>query len=131
MAFDMDYAFSLDRLADSVRAAHEPSLVILSKILDEACARIHNLGQSAKDRIIRLAELDAWNEVALALIELELPAWQIRRLASETASGSARYRGSPICQSHSMTVPRPHTVLCHWQSCVPFLKRVAAVDNWL
>jgi hypothetical protein len=34
-------------------------------------------------RILRLAEAEAWTDAALALIELELPRWTLRRLAHE------------------------------------------------
>jgi len=83
MAFTADYATSPNRLTDLLRAAQKPSRVILSKILDEACTRIPNLAQSAKGRIVQLADLGAWNEVAFALIDLELPEWKIRRLVHE------------------------------------------------
>jgi hypothetical protein len=40
------------------------------------------MGQSAKTaRIERLIASEAWTDVALALIDLELPPWQVRRVA--------------------------------------------------
>jgi hypothetical protein len=35
------------------------------------------------DRIDRLIEARAWTDAALALVELELPAWKLRRLTYE------------------------------------------------
>ena len=45
-----------------------------------------NRGSSKADkivRVLRLMEAGAWTEAALALIEIEQPAWKLRRLAYE------------------------------------------------
>jgi hypothetical protein len=45
-----------------------------------------NRGSSKADRIVRvlrLMEAGAWTEAALAVIEIEQPAWKVRRLAYE------------------------------------------------
>ena len=47
-----------------------------------ACRRFPSLGQSGKTaKIERLIQSRAWTDAALALIDLELPQWQIRRIA--------------------------------------------------
>ncbi|WFU27117.1 hypothetical protein QA649_13185 [Bradyrhizobium sp. CB1717] len=47
-----------------------------------ACRRFPSLGQSERTaRVMRLIDAEAWTDAALALIELELPLWQIRRIA--------------------------------------------------
>ncbi len=83
MAFDMDHAVLLDQLSDVVRTAQKPSLEVLSKIIAGACTRIPILSNTEPDRILRLAEAGAWTDAALALIRLELPLWNVRRLAYE------------------------------------------------
>jgi hypothetical protein len=88
MAFDMDHAVSdyavlLDRLDDALRAAPEPNLSVLSKLIAGACTRIPNLTGAQKNRIVRLAEVGAWTDAVFALIDLELPTWKVRRLAYE------------------------------------------------
>lgn len=40
-------------------------------------------GTTRAARINRLIELEAWTEAALALVELELPRWKVRRLVYE------------------------------------------------
>jgi hypothetical protein len=51
-------------------------------IIAHACRRIPSLGQSERTaRVMRLIEVEAWADAALALMELELPMWQIRRIA--------------------------------------------------
>ena len=55
---------------------------LISDIIRAACRRFPSTGQTAKtSRIERLIQLHAWTDAALALIDLELPQWQIRRLA--------------------------------------------------
>ena len=54
----------------------------MSDIIRQTCRRFPSLGQSAKTaRIERLIQSGAWTDAALALIDLELPQWQVRRVA--------------------------------------------------
>ncbi|MCK1392937.1 hypothetical protein [Bradyrhizobium sp. 1] len=47
-----------------------------------ACRRVASRGGSERTaRVMRLIEAEAWADAALALMELELPLWQVRRLA--------------------------------------------------
>jgi hypothetical protein len=51
-------------------------------VIDRACRRVAALGQSTRTaRVMRLIDAEAWADAALALLELELPLWQVRRLA--------------------------------------------------
>jgi len=51
-------------------------------IIAHACRRFPTLGQNNRTtRITRLIDVEAWTDAALALIELELPLWRIRRIA--------------------------------------------------
>jgi hypothetical protein len=76
MAFAADYAVLLDRLDDELRIAPEPALNLFAKMIGSACTRIPVLSKSRMaTRIDRLIESGAWTDAALALIELELPAW--------------------------------------------------------
>ena len=55
---------------------------IMSDVIGQACRRLPSLGRSEKSvRLERLLQSGAWTDAALALIELELPLWQIRRIA--------------------------------------------------
>jgi hypothetical protein len=50
-------------------------------VIDKACRRVHALGQSERtSRLMRLIDAEAWADAALALLELELPMWQVRRI---------------------------------------------------
>jgi hypothetical protein len=51
-------------------------------VIGTACLRFPSLGQSEKAaRLAQLIRSGAWTDAALTLIDLELPLWQIRRLA--------------------------------------------------
>jgi hypothetical protein len=69
-------------LADRLCDAHAVTEGLMTQIIDEACRRFPSSGQTAKTaRVQRLIELEAWTDAALALIDLELPLWQVRRIA--------------------------------------------------
>ena len=69
-------------LGDRLREAYAVTAEFMSEIIRQTCRRFPSLGQSAKTaRIERLIQSGAWTDAALALIDLELPQWQIRRLA--------------------------------------------------
>jgi len=69
-------------LGEQLREACAVTAEFMSDIIRQTCRRFPSLGQSAKtDRIDRLIQSGAWTDAALALIELELPQWQVRRLA--------------------------------------------------
>jgi hypothetical protein len=55
---------------------------LISEVIGEACRRFPSAGQPEKTaRIERLIGSEAWLDAALALIDLELPPWQVRRIA--------------------------------------------------
>jgi hypothetical protein len=54
----------------------------MSEVIGETCRRFPSVGQAEKTaRIERLIGSEAWTDAALALVELELPLWQVRRIA--------------------------------------------------
>jgi hypothetical protein len=66
-----------DRLGD----AHAATTGLMSEIIGEACRRYPSMGQTEKTaRIDRLIASNAWTDAALALIDLELPQWRLRRI---------------------------------------------------
>jgi hypothetical protein len=70
----------LDRLADQVHAANDATPAILSNVA-AVCERTLAPAYKARSaRLQRLIEDGAATEAALAMIELELPRWKLRRL---------------------------------------------------
>ena len=66
-----------DRLHDACNVTTE----FLSDIVRETCRRFSAVHSNAgTSRIERLIQSQAWTDAALALIDLELPPWQVRRL---------------------------------------------------
>ncbi|MGH6714233.1 MAG: hypothetical protein ACREEK_35415 [Bradyrhizobium sp.] len=69
-------------LGDRLRNAYAVTAEFLSDIIHQTCRRFPSNRQSGKTaRIERLIESGAWTDAALALIDLELPQWQLRRIA--------------------------------------------------
>ena len=69
-------------LTERLRDAHAVTGALLSEVITEACRRFPSAGQTDKTaRIERLIGSAAWTDAALALIDLELPQWQVRRIA--------------------------------------------------
>jgi hypothetical protein len=84
MAFGSDHTVLFERLDEAVRFAPKPTAELFAKIIAGACIRIPILGKSGKAaRLSGLVETRAWTDAALALIELELPSWKLRRLIWE------------------------------------------------
>jgi hypothetical protein len=67
-----------ERLHDALTVS--PSLI--ADIIHQACRRFPSQRQVGKtERVQQLIKMGAWTDAALALIELELPQWRVRRLA--------------------------------------------------
>jgi hypothetical protein len=69
-------------LSNQLRDAYTVTAEFLSDIIANSCRRFPSTSQSGKAaRVERLIQSGAWTDAALALIDLELPQWQVRRLA--------------------------------------------------
>src|SRR6266403_1383824 len=69
-------------LDDRLRDAQAVTSELISEVIGETCRRFPSAGQGEKTaRIERLIGSGAWTDAALALIDLELPLWQVRRIA--------------------------------------------------
>jgi hypothetical protein len=69
-------------LGDRLRDTYNVTAEFLSDIISQTCRRLASESQSGKAaRVERLIQSGAWTDAALALIDLELPQWQIRRIA--------------------------------------------------
>jgi hypothetical protein len=71
-------------LHEQLRRAQVVTPDLLSKLVACIYARIAMPNRAARlERINRLIEAEGWTEVALALVELGLPQWKLRRLVYE------------------------------------------------
>ncbi|SIO29358.1 hypothetical protein SAMN05443247_03607 [Bradyrhizobium erythrophlei] len=93
-------------LVDRLRDAGAVTAGLMSEIISKACRRFPSQGQSGKtSRVERLIQSGAWTDAALALIDLELPQWQVRRIAydeGEWFCALSRERELPDWLDHSI-----------------------------
>ncbi|MGX4769807.1 hypothetical protein ACWAUC_08340 [Bradyrhizobium guangdongense] len=69
-------------LSERLRHVQGMTRPLMLEIIEKACRRFPSLGQSERTaRVMRLIDVEAWADAALALLELELPLWHIRRIA--------------------------------------------------
>jgi hypothetical protein len=69
-------------LNDRLHDAHAVTAELMSEVIGKTCRRFPSVGQTEKTaRIERLIQCCAWTDATLALIDLELPQWQVRRIA--------------------------------------------------
>jgi hypothetical protein len=75
-------SLSQTELGDRIRGACSVTAEFLAEIIDATSRRFASQSQRAKSaRVKRLIQSQAWTDAALALIDLELPQWQVRRIA--------------------------------------------------
>jgi hypothetical protein len=73
----------LNRLEASLRGAPAITAELMFGVMTQTCVRFAARNRAAQARVSQLIEAGAWTDAALALLELELPQWKIRRLAQE------------------------------------------------
>ena len=72
----------LGELNARLRDASAVDAALVIEVIVAACRRYPSLGRTEKTaRLAQLIESNAWTDAALALIDLELPLWQVRRIA--------------------------------------------------
>jgi hypothetical protein len=98
-------------LGDRLRDADAVTAGLMSDVIGAACRRFPSTAQSEKaGRIERLIGAEAWTDAALALIDLELPLWQVRRIAydeGEWYCALSRERELPDWLDRSIEVRHP------------------------
>ena len=78
----MSHHFDPAALGARLREADAITPELIAEIIDIGCRRFPSQGQTARTAHIEaLIDARAWTEVALVLIDLELPMWQVRRIA--------------------------------------------------
>ena len=82
MSFDPIRVQHLGALKDRLSRAQIITPDLVSDVIDGACLRLAQ-HPAAAARVHRLIDSAAFVDVALAVIELELPAWKLRRLCHD------------------------------------------------
>jgi hypothetical protein len=71
-------------LANQLRGEIMLTPALIRHVIADSCVRLPALASAGTTtKIDRLAEVGAWCDAAFALIEIELPAWSVRRLVCE------------------------------------------------
>ena len=100
---------------DRLRHAHNVTAKLMSAVIEAACRRFPSAGQGERTaRIQRLIAAEAWTDAAFALIELELPQWQARRIAydeGEWHCALSRERELPEWLDQSVEAHHPDLAL--------------------
>jgi len=83
MSFDRNHEEVLRALQEQLRRARTITPGLMAEVIARACRRLQALHRTAKARVSRLIESGAFADATLALLELELPQWKLRRLIYE------------------------------------------------
>jgi hypothetical protein len=96
MVSDLKHNDCLNSLTEQLRLAPALTAGLISRVISDTCTRLPVLRKAGKTgRFNRLMEAGAWSEAALELIELELPAWKLRRLVYEDGEWFCSLSGQP------------------------------------
>jgi hypothetical protein len=80
LLFDPNQELRLAELQEQLRRARTINPGRMADVIARACLRVQAHHPGAKARLIRLIESGAFTDASLALLELELPQWKLRRL---------------------------------------------------
>jgi hypothetical protein len=84
MLSGLKYEGDLDGLVNQLGNATALTPDLIRHVIADSCTRLPALKNAGKaTNIDRLVEVGAWCDAALTLIEIELPAWSVRRLVHE------------------------------------------------
>ena len=83
MTFDPNHEEHLRELQQELHRAHAITSAINPGVIARACPRLQAQRLAASTTVIRLIESGAFADAALALLDLELPQWKLRRLIRE------------------------------------------------
>ena len=113
-----------DWLTGKLRRAPAVTPDLISNVIVDACTRLLAVNATRVDQLI---EVGAWTDAALALIELELPAWKLRRLIYEEGAWFCSLSREPNLPVEFDDTADASTRCCLWRSWVRSLKRGAGL----
>jgi hypothetical protein len=74
----------MSQLAGRLRKAETVTAELFSEVVRGACCRLPSLRRTKDfDRLAQLIQSGAWTDATLALLALEAPQWQVRRIVCD------------------------------------------------
>jgi hypothetical protein len=120
-------------LGDQLRNAGYVTGELLADIIQATRRRLPSANQNARAaRVERLIQSQAWTDAALALIDLGLPQWQVRRLAyddGEWYCALSRQRELPDWLDQSIETRHADLALAILSAFVE-AQRISAPSSW-
>ena len=84
------------RLLKRVADASAPDTRLFADVIANACPRAFALVEMRKAaRLKQLIDAEAWTDAALALLELDLPQWKVRRIVCDDGEWHCRLSAQP------------------------------------
>src|ERR1700722_5252261 len=116
-------------LDDRLRDASAVTPELMSQIIDETCRRYPPIRRTRKSLgIEQLIQSGAWTDAACALIDLELPQWQVRRLVydeGEWHCALSRQRELPEWLDQAVEASHSNLALAILSAFLDALRRTA------
>jgi hypothetical protein len=116
MSFDLNHEEDLRELQEQVRRACTITPALMADVIGRPCPRLQAQPRTAEATVIRLIESDAFAEAMLALLELELPQWKLRRLIHEDGEWHCSLSRHIALPASSTTWRKATTRPCRWRS---------------
>lgn len=96
MFFIPDHQDQVQRLSKRIQDASAPDERLFADVIANACPRALVMVEMRKAaRLKQLIESSAWTDAALALLELELPQWKVRRIVCDDDEWHCRLSAQP------------------------------------
>jgi hypothetical protein len=73
----------LEALEERLRCARSIAPELINRVIVQACPRLGSSNPATKASVEHLVEAGAWVDVSLALLQIGVPYWRIRRLVFE------------------------------------------------
>jgi hypothetical protein len=132
MSLDPNHEQLLLRLQEQLGGARAMTADRMADTIAHACVRFPALQASAKARVNHLIESRAFTDAALALLELELPQWKLRRLLFEDGAwhcSLSKQPGLPVELDEMAEAGHEVLTLAILSALVEARRRTASADE--
>lgn len=96
MSSDPRQRHRLESRETELRQARAVTPELISAVMGESCVCLAGVAPTAKARLGRLIVAGAWIDAALALLELELPQWKLRRIVYDDSEWFCSLAREPL-----------------------------------